>query len=100
MTWLIAASLAVVAGVVLLGHIRLMDRQRDVEAARRQIEALVRQRAVLAPGATRAHLDQRLASVCTIHSRDLARYRATRGARLNRWQPTPLPLEVTRPDPA
>jgi|JI7StandDraft_1071085.scaffolds.fasta_scaffold142169_3 hypothetical protein len=91
MTWLIVALLAVAAVVIALGHLRLLHRQADVEATRRQIEALVGQAQALPAGAARSRLEARLASVIELHQRELARYRATPGARINRWKPRALP---------
>ncbi len=93
MTWLIVALLAAAAVVIALGHLRLLHRQADVEATRRQIEALVAQAAALPPGEARSRLEARRVWVTELHQRELARYRATPGARINRWKPRALPLE-------
>lgn len=79
------------AGVILaLGHARLLDRQADVAAARRRLEALWQQRE-RAVGARRAMLDARIESIRRVHAAELTRYRATPGARINRWRPKALP---------
>lgn len=94
MIWLALSAVALVALVVGLGHLRLRDRQADVAAARRQIEALVQARAQTTDADRRAILDGRLAAARRVYDAELSRYRTTRGASINRWQPKALPAEV------
>lgn len=93
MIWIALAAIGLAALVVGLGHLRLMDRQADVAAARRQIEALIQARHETSDPARRGILDGRLASTRRLHAAELARYRATRGAGINRWRPKELPHE-------
>ena len=91
MTWLVAGLVALGAVIVTLGHLRLRHRQADVEATHRQIAALLAQAAALPPGPARSRLEARQVWVTDLYHRELARYRATPGARLNRWRPPALP---------
>lgn len=89
--WIALGGAALLIG---LGHWRLVDRQADVAAAHRQLEALWQQRA-RATGARVAVLDARMAATRRIYDAELARYRRTSGARLNRWQPKALPTGMS-----
>lgn len=86
-------ALGLAALLVGLGHLRLVDRQADVAAARRQLEALWQQWQS-ADAARRAVIAARIAATHRIHAEELARYRQTTGARINRWQPKALPAGV------
>ncbi|MCB9550149.1 MAG: hypothetical protein H6706_30510 [Myxococcales bacterium] len=91
MTWALVLGAVAAAVVVGLGHVRLLRRQQDVEAAARQIAILTTEQAALPPGPPRDAVAGRLAAVQRIYANDLARYQATPGARINRWRPPTLP---------
>ena len=91
MIWLALSAVGLVALIIGLGHLRLKDRQADVDAARRQVEALLEARQQTTDDARRALLDERLAATRRVHAAELARYRSTPGAGINRWQPKALP---------
>lgn len=92
---LILMPLGMLTTLILLGHLRLLQRQDDVAAARRQIEALTLRLKAEAPQSEgRTRLRRHLAATHTIYTRDLARYHATRGAQINRWKPKALPEDI------
>ncbi|MGK0359316.1 MAG: hypothetical protein ACI9U2_001618 [Bradymonadia bacterium] len=91
MIWIALGAVGLIALIVGLGHLRLKDRQADVAAARRQIEALIQARRETHGDDRRAILDGRLAATHRLYTAELARYQATHGARINRWQPKALP---------
>ena len=93
MIWLAISAVTLVALIIGLGHLRLKDRQADVAAARRQIEALIQARTQTKDEARRALLDTRLAATRRVHAAELDRYRSTPGARINRWTPKALPAD-------